>query len=140
MQVTTNGAGAPNYFPNSFSGPAPQTSAQWHADTVMGQVQRVDTGDEDNFSQCRDFYNKTLDAAARERLTDNIAKHLSGVTQPAIQKRVIANFAAVDQDYGRKIATKLAQMPPPQPRRALPAAALSPPRARCPFGFSSSKL
>jgi catalase len=66
MQVTPNGAGAPNYFPNSFQGPQSATAtrgfngvqhtASRHSDRVTGQVERVDTGDEDNFSQSVFFF------------------------------------------------------------------------------------
>lgn len=145
MQVTDNGGGAPNYFPNSFQGPTPQASAAWHGDHLTGQVQRVDTGDEDNFSQCHHFYNQVLDEGARERLTDNIAQHLSNVTQESIRSRVIRNFTAVDADYGSRIARKVsmkiraaaAATGPSRPKKVAP---LNPPRSRCPFGFASSKL
>ena len=106
MRVDANQADAPNYFPNSFNGPTVDTKQAWHADTPVGDVQRYNTADDDNFTQCGDFYRRVLDEAARERLTDNIAGHLSGA-QDFIQKRAIANFAAADADYGRRIAEKI---------------------------------
>ena len=52
MAVDGNQGGAPNYFPNSFGGPAAApTSAAWHKDAATGDVARYETGDEDNFSQ-----------------------------------------------------------------------------------------
>jgi catalase len=157
MQVTANGAGAPNYFPNSFRGAQPNPeSAKWHGDSVTGQVERVDTGDEDNFSQCGEFFNSVLDQGARERLTDNIAGHICEA-QPFIRDRAIRNFAAADKEYGRMIRQKveriLAQKRLENPTAARAAAVLSPPRVVpqysgqdasssnsrpvCPYGYSS---
>ena len=42
----------------------------------------------------------------QERLTDNIAENLSGALE-FLQLRAIANFAAVDVNYGRMIQEKL---------------------------------
>lgn len=107
MQMTANGAGAPNYYPNSFQGPSPHSSGKMNTDTLgAGQVARFETGDEDNFTQAGQFFRHVLTEAERERLTDNIAGHLAQA-QPFIRKRVIQNFAAADPTYGRMIATKI---------------------------------
>lgn len=132
MRVDGNMNDAPNYHPNSFSGPAPadSTHAGWHADAASGHVGRCPTGDDDNFTQAGEFFRRTLDEGGRQRLTDNIAGALCGA-QEFIQKRAIANFAAADADYGRLISEKVkaiarsqgdasAARAPPQP--------LNPPR------------
>ena len=145
--MINNGGGGPNYFPNSFGGPRPVPAGRSsHNDTVTGDVERVETGDEDNFSQCGDFYRNVLDDGGRERLTDNIAGHMAAA-QPFIRERAIANFAAADVEYGRKIREKIAVILRNRPdlasRPARPTASLNPPRtipaktARCPYGFSS---
>ncbi|CAM9332969.1 unnamed protein product [Choristocarpus tenellus] len=132
MRLDTNMAGTPNYFPNSFSGPQPLADAShttWKTVTVSGEAGRYPTGEDDNFSQCGDFFRKTLCADARERLTDNIAGAMAGA-QEFIQKRAIANFAAADADYGRMIAQKVQKInnststsrPKPKPKP------LNPPR------------
>jgi len=109
-RVDGNQAGAPNYFPNSFGGPEPDTSVAWHKTyPTSGHVDRYPTDDDDNFSQVSIFYNKVLDAGARDRLTSNIAGHLAGAA-PFIQKRVIANFSKVDPAYGRSIEEKIARI------------------------------
>jgi catalase len=41
-------------------------------------VTRHETGNEDNFSQCGDFFRNVLTTAEKERLTDNIAGNLIG--------------------------------------------------------------
>lgn len=99
-----NQGGAPNYFPNSFEGP--ETSARARnlqpAYNVSGDVNRYDTGDEDNFSQATIFWNNVLDEAARKRLVSNIAGHLVNA-QTFIQERAIANFAKVSTDFGKAL-------------------------------------
>mmetsp|Transcript_62316 Transcript_62316/g.140940 ORF Transcript_62316/g.140940 Transcript_62316/m.140940 type:complete len:523 (+) Transcript_62316:39-1607(+) len=130
MQVGPNGGGGANYFPNSFNGPAKDMSAAWHADKLTGDVQRVETGDEDNFGQCGDYFRTVLDQAARDRLTSNIAGHMVGA-QEFIRQRAIANFAAVDASYGKMIADKVAALlkQGKGPAPAKKAAALNPPRS-----------
>ena len=51
MTVDGNQNGAPNYFPNSFSGA--DHSKRWaqHVDTLTGDVARHDSSNDDNFSQ-----------------------------------------------------------------------------------------
>ena len=153
MTVTANGGGAPNYFPNSFQGPAPANTSKWHVYSATGDVQRYDTGDEDNFGQCNSFFNHVLDKSARQRLTDNIAGHLCNA-QEHIRERAIANFSKVDAKYGRMVSETvnkiLAQ------RRVFgnlaenerSVAPLNPPRrvtkgqvglSKCPFGFSGNR-
>jgi hypothetical protein len=53
--------GAPNYFPNSFSGPQPDPEYGWHIEVQKGGlsgVERYDDSNEDNFTQCAVMYNK----------------------------------------------------------------------------------
>lgn len=138
MNVDANMGGAPNYWPNSFSGPAADVDAAWHADALTGDVQRYETGDEDNFSQCGEFFRNVLSAAERERLTDNIAGHMVNA-QKHLQTRAIANFAAADPEYGRMIATKIAAIEAKSSAstKKIAAAALSPARAVPPPSMSA---
>lgn len=143
MMVHANGAGGPNYFPNSFLGPEPSAAGTWHSDSTTGEVMRYETGYEDNFSQCGDFFRNVLDDGARERLTDNIAGHIARA-QDFVRDRAIANFAAADVNYGKMIRDKVQLILEKQdnsPKR-IAAAPLSPPRniparGTCPYGFSS---
>lgn len=108
MTVSHQG-GAPNYFPNSFGGPDPSPRATWHSDSVTGDVERVDTGDEDNFTQVGIFFRNVLCAPARDRLTTNLANHLVNA-QEFIQERAVRNFASADPTYGRMLREKLAKL------------------------------
>ena len=47
---------APNYFPNSFSGPEPNTKHLEHRCPVSGDIDRHESGKEDNFTQVGIFY------------------------------------------------------------------------------------
>ena len=53
MTVTNNQAGAPNYFPNSFSGPRSDRKYQEHRTTLSADVTRWNSADEDNFTQVK---------------------------------------------------------------------------------------
>eukprot|EP01101_Sappina_pedata_P007055 TRINITY_DN365_c0_g1_i1.p1 TRINITY_DN365_c0_g1~~TRINITY_DN365_c0_g1_i1.p1 ORF type:complete len:510 (-),score=165.01 TRINITY_DN365_c0_g1_i1:73-1572(-) len=105
-----NQGDAPNYFPNSFHGPQPIESAKWHADKVSGDVKRYETGDEDNFSQTKLFWNKALKTdGERDRLAKNLAGHLSAAN-PEIQQKVVANFTKCDPAYGKAIQDHLGKI------------------------------
>lgn len=147
MAVTDNGRGGPNYFPNSFYGPKEDTSGKstMHSDPLTGDVERVDTGDDDNFTQCGHFYRNVLSAEERDRLTSNIAGHMVNAAE-RIRIKAISNFAAADPDYGRIISEKIVKLirdgnvverkrtvKPLNPPRSVPPAD----KPSCPFGFSS---
>merc|ERR1719270_1994461 len=51
MTVTDNQAGAPNYYPNSFSGPTSNSQYKEHVSHVSGDVARWNSANEDNFTQ-----------------------------------------------------------------------------------------
>lgn len=107
MNVNGNQGKAPNYFPNSFSGAKPTSTATWHHEVLStGDVARYETGNEDNFTQCGHFFRNVLTVAERERLTDNIANNLVNA-QDFLQVKAIANFAAVDANYGKMVKTKV---------------------------------
>eukprot|EP01097_Dermamoeba_algensis_P008352 TRINITY_DN553_c0_g1_i1.p1 TRINITY_DN553_c0_g1~~TRINITY_DN553_c0_g1_i1.p1 ORF type:complete len:500 (-),score=117.33 TRINITY_DN553_c0_g1_i1:134-1633(-) len=106
MAVNGNHGSAPNYFPNSFSGPQPVTSNAWHTVSLSGDVARFNSGDEDNFTQVGNFWRKVLKPDERERLARNIAGHLKDAAE-FIQNRAVENFSKADPEYGRKIAEEL---------------------------------
>jgi len=106
MAVNGNHGIAPNYFPNSFSGPQPTNRAAWHTVNHSGDVARFNSADEDNFTQVGNFYRKVLKPEERERLVKNIAGHLKDAAD-FIQKRAVENFSKADPEYGRRIAEEL---------------------------------
>jgi len=107
MNVAGNQAGAPNYFPNSFSGP--NVDRRWKQDSfsVTGDVSRYNSADEDDFTQVGHFWRQVLSEAERERLVDNIGSHLCNA-QEFLQERAIKNFGSADPEYGRRIRENIA--------------------------------
>jgi catalase len=99
-----NQGGAPNYYPNSFSGPEPsQRTVTLQAPyKLSGDVQRFDSGNEDNFSQATIFWEKVLDKEARKRLVSNISGHLVNAKE-FIQERAINNFSQVSAEFGQQL-------------------------------------
>lgn len=108
MCFTDNQAGAPNYFPNSFGGPKECERARKlnPSECVSGDVQRISTPHEDNFTQAGVFYTKVLNADEKTRLVNNISGHLSGASQ-FIQERAVKNFAQANSELGSRIGEKL---------------------------------
>lgn len=108
MCFTDNQGGAPNYYPNSFAGPQESERARKLAppEKITGDVYRISSGHEDNFSQATIFYNQVLDADAKTRLVNNISGHLAGAST-FIQERAVKNFSEVSTDLGSRIAANL---------------------------------
>jgi catalase len=107
-QCMSNQGGAPNYHPNSFDGPneCPRAKSLTTSDKVTGDIKRYDSGDEDNFSQPRVFYQKVLNECERTRLISNIAGHLKDACEP-VQERTVKNFAQVDPSFGKRLSEAL---------------------------------
>ncbi|XP_055379055.1 catalase [Condylostylus longicornis] len=107
---TDNQGGAPNYYPNSFGGPAECPRAKKLMEIpepLTGDVLRISSGDtEDNFSQVTDFWTKVLNEDERKRLVSNIAGHLSNASA-FIQERAVKNFSKVHADFGRQLTEQL---------------------------------
>lgn len=109
MTFTDNQGGAPNYFPNSFSGPEENARSKQLAppEKLTGDVYRFSSGDsEDNFSQPADFWNKVLNADERTRLIINMAGHLSNASG-FLQERAVKMFSNVSAELGARLAEKL---------------------------------
>ena len=101
-----NQHGAPNYFPNSFSGPQQHYSYSETPVSVTGDAKRYESGNEDNFSQVGEFWRKVLSEQERTRLVDNIAGHLINAAE-FIQQRAVENFGKCDEEYGRRLREAL---------------------------------
>ncbi|MBN1890819.1 MAG: catalase [Thermoflexales bacterium] len=95
-----------NYEPNSFGGPqqtgqALYGSIELHGATGSYAWERHP--DDNDFVQAGKLY-RVMDAAAQQRLIDNIAGNLSRVSREDIIERSIAHFRNADPDYGRRVA------------------------------------
>ncbi|MCD4820844.1 MAG: catalase [Methanococcoides sp.] len=107
MRIDANGGGGPNYWPNSFGGPAPDPDALKSAFEVSGKADRTPyVHPNDDFVQAGNLYRDVMDDQARENLVGNIVSHLSGA-QKRIQLRQTAIFFKADPDYGGHVAEGL---------------------------------
>lgn len=104
--VNDNQNGAPNYFPNSFSGPNQNKSHVESTIKVTADAKRYDSGNEDNFTQCGLFWRKVLNDQEKKRLIENISGHLINAAE-FIQQRAVDNFSKCDQEYGRRLKEAL---------------------------------
>ncbi|XP_028163424.1 catalase-like [Ostrinia furnacalis] len=96
--VNENMRDAPNYFPNSFSGPEAvvDESKPWKRLLVLDS-NAVD------LSQPKHFYNHVLtNVGQRQRLADVFAMQLATVTQP-IQRRALKMLTLIDKDLGNRV-------------------------------------
>jgi catalase len=104
-----DGGSGPNYWPNSFGGPAPDPDLHYDEPklSLAGMVQRHHfvPSDED-FVQAGNLYRKVMTDMDREHLVGNIVDHLGGAAK-RIQLRQSALFFKADPDYGKRVAEGL---------------------------------
>lgn len=101
-----NQNGAPNYFPNSFSGPKECPSVRSPSFPVSGEVGRYDPHDEDDFGQATLFWKRVLDADAKSRLVNNLVGSLRNAST-FIVERAVKNFTEVDPELGKRLTEGL---------------------------------
>lgn len=107
MRTDANGGDGPNYWPNSFGGPAPDPAAGEPSFDLAGQAGRHPfTHPNDDFVQAGNLYRDVMGEEDRENLVGNIVEHLSGA-QERIQLRQTALFFRADPEYGRRVAAGL---------------------------------
>lgn len=105
-QTFNNQDDAPNYFPNSFSGPALNSVKAEPTFQISGDVARYNSADDDNFTQAGTFWRQVLNEEERTELVDNIASHLCNA-QEFIQQRAVRNFGQADAEYGSRLQERL---------------------------------
>ena len=107
MRVDGGGGPGPNYYPNSFGGPAPDPSAQEPSFPVEGEAGRHEYNfDNDDFVQPGNLYRNVMSDEDRAHLVHNLVDHMSGAIQ-RIQYRQAAIFYKCDVDYGTRVAQGL---------------------------------
>jgi catalase len=107
MRVDGNSGGGPNYWPNSFDGPAPDASAAEPRFDVSGQAGRhLFNHHNDDFAQAGLLYKKVMTETDRNHLIGNIVSHLIKA-QKRVQMRQTALFYKAEPDYGQRVANGL---------------------------------
>jgi len=107
MRFDSNEGGNPNYYPNSFDGPEPQTDAAEPRFEVSGKAARQKyTHPNDDFVQAGNLYRKVMTDEDRDHLIGNIVTHLCNAKKD-IQIRQTKIFYKADPNYGRLVAEGL---------------------------------
>jgi catalase len=107
MRFDGNGAGTPNYYPNSFGGPEPAPEAAMPSVDVSGMAARYSyTLSDEDFVQPGNLYRSVMTDEDRDHLIGNIVSHLR-YAQRRIQLRQTALFFKADEDYGMRVAQVL---------------------------------
>ncbi|XP_050311792.1 catalase-like [Anthonomus grandis grandis] len=104
-----NQGNAPNYHPNSFSGPQvdPKVKAFYPPEPLTGDIDRYDDPITDvDFEQPRIFWLKVLDEGAKERLIANMVAGLKEA-HGFIQERAVKLYTRVHPTMGAKLAEGL---------------------------------
>lgn len=106
MRFDGNGGGAVNYEPNSFGGPQDCPALAEPPLPIAGNAARYNHRDgNDDYTQPGNLF-RLFDAAQRERLFGNIARHMAGVPRE-IQLRQLCHFFRADPAYGLGVAQAL---------------------------------
>jgi catalase len=104
MRFDENGGRGPNYWPNSFGGPAPDSSAADPGLPVSGDTGRTPyPHPNDDFIQVKALFRDVMTDEDRDHLVANVAGHLTNA-QERIRLRQCAVFFKVDPEYGRRVA------------------------------------
>jgi catalase len=107
MRTDDGGGGGPNYYPNTFGGPAPRPEVAEPPFEVTGKAARQPySHPNDDFAQPGALYRDVMNDEERARLIGNIVDHLGGA-QNRLQLRQTALFYKVDPDYGTGVAKGL---------------------------------
>jgi len=107
MRTDHNGGGGPNYWPNSFGAPAPDTAFVEPPIPLEGQGGRHEFAHKnDDFVQPGNLYRHVMTEQDRANLVSNILGSLGQVPKP-IQLRQCALFFKADADYGTRVAKGL---------------------------------
>ncbi|MDH4139941.1 MAG: catalase [Coriobacteriia bacterium] len=104
MRFDDNGAGGPNYWPNSMGGPAPDPSSADPGMQVEGLTGRTPyPHPNDDFVQPRALFRDVMTDEDRDHLISNIVGHLKNAHE-RIRMRQCAVFYKVDPDLGTSVA------------------------------------
>jgi catalase len=102
--VNGNGGNAPNYEPNTLSGPVENPKYAWASQQLQGQTGRYNYNHPNTYyEQPRMLYRKVFSETDREHLISNLAGPLSQAKRP-IQEGFLKHVFRVDPDYGTRLS------------------------------------
>ena len=101
-----NGDAVPIYQPNSFNGAVDNDSYREPPLRINGDADRYDHRiNSDYYTQAGNLF-RLMDAAAQQRLIDNIVGAMQGVPREILQRQ-LAHFTRADPAYGAGVAKGL---------------------------------
>lgn len=107
MNVESNGAGSPNYYPNSFNGLNAHDSLKQNVFHVSGDVDRLDTGDDDNFSLAKYYLANLVDEDEKLRIANNMGISLRKADR-IVQENYLRNVAyKISEEFGDCLKNEL---------------------------------
>lgn len=105
-----NHGDGPNYYPNSLHGPVPPRDLQSEQPFQLKDTEvarHAPSRPIDDFSQATALYKKVLTPKERDALVNNLVADLKPISRDEIKRRAILNFAQVDKDLGKRVASRL---------------------------------
>lgn len=105
-QAYDNQGSAPNYYPNSFSGPEQQPHFKMSSFNVSGAVAKYDSSNDDNYTQAGLLYRNVLPKDEQTRLVENITDNLKHAAD-FLQEKAIYHFTQIDGDLGKQLRENL---------------------------------
>ncbi|QSO50784.1 catalase [Alicyclobacillus curvatus] len=109
MRFDNNGGSSVNYEPNSFGGPAEDSTASVPGLDISGHTGYFAYDQDDHYTQAGMLY-RLLSSSEQDDLVENIIESMRPVRKD-IQLRMIEHFNKTDASYGERIAEGLGLVP-----------------------------
>ncbi|WP_116136656.1 catalase [Trinickia diaoshuihuensis] len=105
MRTDGNLGGAPNYEPNRF-GTFAQDRGAAEPPLAAGAVDRYDHREDDDYYSQPGALFRLLGEGERQRLFENIARHIDGVPREIVERQ-LEHFTRADAAYGQGVAAAI---------------------------------
>lgn len=112
MSFQGNGGRAKNYEPNSFGGPTQTNESHYKGLASMGESGAAPDArhaEDDDFVQAGVLY-RMMSADEQQRLVENIAGSLAGVSREEIIGRALSHFREADPSYGERVEAAVKEL------------------------------
>jgi catalase len=112
MSFQGNGGRAKNYEPNSFGGPTQTNEPHYKGLASKGEsgsTPNPSHSEDNDFVQAGALY-RMMSADEQQRLVDNIAGSLAGVSREDIIGRSLSHFREADPGYGERVEAAVKEL------------------------------
>jgi catalase len=114
MAFGRNGGRSKNYEPNRFDGPVQTNAPHYKGIDSKGQsgsTLNLSHGEDNDFVQAGALF-RIMSPDEQERLIDNIAGSLAGVSRQDIIDESIAHFRKADSSFGERLTVAVKELQP----------------------------